>query len=79
MRSPFGERDGAFVEFEAEELVGIDGGDGRGGVAEIAEQAEHFALEALQVLEGDVEKIAGAARGVEHAHGAELSVEGADA
>ena len=45
------------------------------GVAEGVELVEHFAFEALQVFERDVEKIAGAARGIKYAHFAEAAVE----
>ena len=38
--------------------------------AERLDERQHFALEALQVLEGDVKEIAAAAGGIEHAHGA---------
>ena len=68
----FGDRGGARVEFEAEELVRVDG-EAFGSkpalrVAESVELVEHFAFEALQVFERDVEKIARAAGRVEHAH-----------
>jgi hypothetical protein len=43
-------------------------------LAELGELVEHLALEALQVLQRDVEKVAAAAGGVEHAHAAQLVV-----
>ena len=66
-----GDGGGARVHLEAEELVRIDGEAGhfqRGLlVAEPVEGVEDFAFEALEVLQGDVEEIAGAAGGVEDA------------
>jgi len=77
----FGDAGGAGVEFEAEELVRVD----RDAFhlqqalrfAEFFQRAEHFAFEALHVLQGDVQKVAAAAGGIEHAHAAELVVESA--
>ncbi len=47
-------------------------------VAEVFEGGEDFAFEPLQVLQGDVEEIAGAAGGIENAHFAEAAVEALD-
>jgi hypothetical protein len=44
-------------------------------VAQLVEQVEHFAFQALHVLQGDIEEVAGAAGRVEHAHLAEAVVE----
>jgi hypothetical protein len=74
-----GDGGGARVHLQAEELVRIDGEAGHFQrsllVAEPVEGVEDFAFEALEVLQGDVEEIAGAARGVEDAHFAEAAVE----
>jgi hypothetical protein len=63
-----------------QELVRVDGVAHFEQVlaAEVGEGVEHFAFEAFQVFEGDVEEVAGAAGGVEHADVAEVAVEVAD-
>ena len=43
-------------------------------VAEGGEGIEHFAFQALQVFQGDVEEVAGAAGRVQHAHTAQAVV-----
>jgi hypothetical protein len=81
----FGDGGGAGVDLEAEELVRIDG-LGAGEVEEcrpvspkLVGAVEHLAFEALDLLEGDVEEVAGAAGGVEDAEVEQRrSVEGAD-
>src|SRR4051812_5421774 len=46
--------------------------------AEAGGDIEDFAFEALEMFEGDVEEIAGAAGGIEHGHFAKLAVESSD-
>jgi hypothetical protein len=78
----FGDGGGARVDFEAEELVRVDGEafdfETLLGVAELGEGVEDFAFEPLHVFERDVEEVAGAAGGVEDAGGAQFVVPGAD-
>ncbi len=78
----FGQRSGAGVDFEAEKLLRGDGfaferefvlGFAKGG-----KLVEHFAFEALEVFEGDVEEVAAAAGGVEHAQGAQAVMKAAE-
>ena len=74
----FGEGGGAFVELQAEELVGIDGRALKAkdvGFTEVAEEVDDLAFESLHLLKRDVEEVARAAGGIEHADGAELGVE----
>ena len=75
-----GDGGGAGVDFDAEELVRVDGGalhlQHRLAFAQGVEGVEHLALEPLEVFEGDVEEVAGAAGGIEHAQPAEALVEG---
>ncbi len=77
----FGDGRRARVEFEAEELVRVDGealGFEQGlAVADVVQLVEHFAFEALQVFQRDVEEVAAAAGRIEHAQGTQLVVEGA--
>ena len=76
----FGDGGGAGVEFEAEELVGIDGFAGHVeealAFAELVEEIEDFAFDAFEVFEGDVEEVAGPAGGIEDAEGTELFMKG---
>ena len=81
-----GDGGGARVEFEAEELVRVDG-EAFGfeallgttqGLADAVREVEDFAFEALHVFERDVEEIGRAAGGVEHAHLTQAVVEGVD-
>jgi hypothetical protein len=78
----FGDGGGAGVDLDAEELVGITvcAGEVEEGLAfaEGVEEVEDLALDALEVFEGDVEEVAGAAGGVEDAEVDEALVEGAD-
>ena len=78
-----GDGGGARVDLDAEQLVRIDDAAGeieeRLGFAEILQGVEDLPFQALEVLEGDVEKVAAAAGRVEDAHLAELAVEGLDA
>ncbi len=71
----FGDGGGARVDFEAEELVRVDGEafdfEALLRVAELGEGVEHFAFEPLHVFQRDVEEVAGAAGGVEDADGAQ--------
>ncbi len=64
-----GDGGGAGVDFDAAELVGIDGEagvfEGELGVGELGEKVIDFAFEAFHVFEGDVEKVAAAAGGIE--------------
>jgi hypothetical protein len=62
------------VEVDAEELVRVDGVELL-RLAEGGEGFEDFAFEALEVFEGDVEKVSGAAGGVEDEGVAELAME----
>ena len=70
---------GAGVDLEPEELVRVDGVavqlEQVLAVAELLQQIEHLAFQALEVLHGDVEEIAGAAGRVENAQVAEFVVE----
>ncbi len=74
-----GDDGGAWVEFDTEQLVGIDSEAGVLknflGLAERVEGFEDLTLEPLHVLERDVEEIAAAAGGVEDAGVAKLVVE----
>jgi hypothetical protein len=78
----FGDGGGARIDFEAEELVRVDreafGFELRLAVADVVQLVEHFAFEALQVFQRDVQKVAAAAGRVEHAQAAQALVEGAD-
>ena len=69
-----GDDGGARVQFEAEELVGVDGVELL-RLAEGGEGFEDLAFEALHVFERDVEEVSGAAGGIEDAGVAELAVE----
>ena len=69
-----GDDGGAGVEFEAQKLMGIDGIEFL-GLAEGGEGFEDFAFEALEVFEGDVEEVTGAAGGIEDKSVAEFAVE----
>ena len=74
----FGEGGGALVDLQAEELVGIDGRALKAkdvGFTEVAEEVDDLAFESLHLLKRDVEEVARAAGGIEHADGAELGVE----
>jgi hypothetical protein len=66
-----GNRGGARVELQAEELVRVDGQafgfEQRLRLAQVVQLIEHFAFQALHVFQRDVEKIAAAAGRVEHA------------
>ena len=63
----------------AGEGVGARAGQGEAGlaVAEFVERVEHFAFQALEVLQGHVQEVAGAAGRVEHAYAAQAVVEAA--
>ena len=78
----FGDGGGARVDFEAEELVRVDGEafdfEALLRVAKLGEGVEDFAFEPLHVFERDVEEVAGAAGGVEDAGGTQFVVPGAD-
>jgi hypothetical protein len=78
----FGDGGGARVDFEAEELVRVNGEafdfEALLRVAQLGEGVEDFAFETLHVFERDVEEVAGAAGGVEDAGGAQFVVPGAD-
>ena len=79
----FGDGGGAGIDFEAEELVRIDGeaGEVKGGGGfdpHTLEGVEDFGFEAFEVVEGHVEEIAGAAGGVEDAEFAQAAMESAD-
>ena len=76
-----GDGDGVGGDFEAEELLGAHAVflHLKGGVAaEGGGEFEDFGFEALEVLEGHIEEIRGAAGGVENVEGAEAVVEGGD-
>ena len=78
----FGDCGGAGVEFEAKELVRVDGVTFETTqnilAAEVGEDFEDFAFEAFYEFEGDVKEVAGAAGGIEDAGFTERVVEGAD-
>jgi hypothetical protein len=71
-----GDGGGARIDFDPKELVGIDAElfhfEVELAIAVFFEFEVDFAFEALHVLEGDVEEIAGAAGGVENFDLAEL-------
>ena len=83
----FGDGGGARVQLDAEQLVRVDGfAAERVGalaiqrqaglaVAEFVQRVEHFAFEALQVFQRDVEEVAAAAGRVEHLDRAQAVVE----
>lgn len=77
-----GDGGGAGADFDAAELVGVDGEagvfDGELGVGELGEEVVDLAFEAFEVFEGDVEEVSGAAGGVEDGDGAEVFEEFAD-
>ncbi len=75
----FGQGGGAFVQLDAAQLLQ---GDGFAFKAELVlrapqgfELVDHFALQALQVLQRDIQKIGTATGGVEYADGAQVVVE----
>ncbi len=78
----FGDGGGARVEFEAEELVRVDGETfGFQPLLSGAERmhlVKHFAFEPLHVFKRDVEEVGRSARGIEHANLAQAVVEGVD-
>jgi hypothetical protein len=77
----FGDGGGARVEFDAEELMRIDGVGLQlqlHVLAELRGEVEHLAFEDFHLLQGDVEEVAAAAGGIEHAEAAELVMEGQD-
>gem|GEM_PF-2992592 len=78
----FGDGGGARVEFEAEELVRVDGQtfgfEALLAAPEGVQLVEHLAFEALHVFERDVEEIRRAAGRVEDANLAQAVVEGVD-
>jgi hypothetical protein len=65
---------GAWIYFEAEQLMGIDGEPGVLKrllcVAERVKRIKHFAFKPLHVLQRDIEKVSASACGVEDADGA---------
>ena len=68
----------AGVELQAEEPVRIDGLAVEAhalGLAELRQRLQHLAFEPLHELQRHVEKVAGAAGGIEHPRGAELAME----
>ena len=78
----FGDGGGAWIDFEAEELVRVDAEvlqlEGEFTIAVFFQFKEHFTFETFHVLEGDVEEIAGAAGGIEDFDLAEFVVPIAD-
>lgn len=70
---------GPRVDLDTQELVRVHGCSGqvqqRLTLAESFEGVQHLTLQAFQVLEGDIEKIAAAACRIEHADCAQLVVE----
>ena len=82
----FSDGGGTRIQFDTEQLVRIDGfGAGRIGAlaidgeaalaeADFIECVEHFAFEAFQVFEGDIEEIARAAGRIEHVQRAQAMV-----
>jgi hypothetical protein len=78
----FGDGGGARVEFEAEELLRVDGQafgfEALLAAPESVQLVEHFAFEALHVFERHVEEIRRAAGRVEDANLAQAVVEGVD-
>jgi hypothetical protein len=78
----FGDGGGSGVDFDAEELVRVDGValhfEQVLAGAQVSQGVEHFAFQAFHVLEGDVEEVGAAAGRVEDADVAELAVEVAD-
>jgi len=71
---------GAGVRFDTENLVRVDRQSGtlkRRHFAEAREQIEHFAFEPLQVLQRDIEEIAGTASGIENGDPTEICVKAA--
>ena len=76
-----GDGDGLFVEFEADEMLGADAEPLHlhpGVSAQGVDELEHLGFKPLHVLHGDVEKVRGAAGGVQHGEAAEVTVEGDD-
>ena len=75
----FGDGGGTRVEFEAEELMRVDGEacgfEALLPAADAVREIENFAFEALHVFQRHIEKIGAAAGGVEDANLAELVVE----
>lgn len=74
----FGHRGGAGVELDPEELVRIDGellGLQALGLAHAGQRFHDFGLDALEMFQRDVEEVARAASGVEHAQVAQALVE----
>ncbi len=75
----FGDGDGAGVEFQAEELVRVDGEAAAFeqflGFAELAELFAGFALQLLHVLHRDVEEVGRPAGGIEHDGAAQVGEE----
>ena len=75
-----GDRSGARVRLDTDQLVRVDRKSGtpkRRHFAEASEQIEHLAFEPLQVLQRDIEEIAGTAGGIEDGDPAEVSVKSA--
>ena len=77
-----GDGGGPGVELQAEQLVGIDADPGQVhehlALAQALQGVEDLALQALEVFEGHVEEVAGAAGGVEHPHPGQADLEGGD-
>ena len=75
-----GDRGGARVRLDAEELVGVDRKSGtlkRRHLAEVRKNIKHFAFEPLQVFQRDIEEIPGATGGIEDCDPAEVCVKAA--
>ena len=73
---------GARVDLQTEKLLRVDGLTGHRqhglSLAQVVKPVAHLAFEALQMLQGDIQKVAAAAGRVEDAQAAQLVMEGAD-